>query len=54
MSLGTRELKNWGRVLHVYASGSPAMIYGTHDALVSAGMDPHQMRADVFAYCPRP
>ena len=40
--------------VHVYASGSPAMIYGTLDALVSAGMDPHQMRADVFAYCPRP
>jgi len=39
--------------LHVYASGSPAMIYGTLDALVAAGMDPHQMRADVFAYAPR-
>ncbi len=40
--------------VHVYASGSPAMIYGTLDALVSAGMDAHQMRADVFAYAPRP
>jgi CDP-4-dehydro-6-deoxyglucose reductase len=40
--------------VHVYASGSPAMIYGTLDALVAAGMDAHQMRADVFAYCPRP
>lgn len=39
---------------HVYASGSPAMIYGTLDALVAAGMDAHQMRADVFAYAPRP
>ncbi|MGA6103636.1 CDP-6-deoxy-delta-3,4-glucoseen reductase [Pseudomonas solani] len=39
--------------LHVYASGSPAMVYGTLDALVAAGMDPHQMRADVFAYAPR-
>lgn len=39
--------------LHVYASGSPAMIYGTLDALVEAGMDAHQMRADVFAYAPR-
>ncbi len=39
--------------LHVYASGSPAMVYGTLDALVEAGMDPHQMRADVFAYAPR-
>ena len=39
--------------VHVYASGSPAMIYGTLDALVAAGMDAHQMRADVFAYCPR-
>ena len=38
----------------VYASGSPAMIYGTLDALVEAGMDAHQMRADVFAYAPRP
>ncbi|MET1079302.1 MAG: CDP-6-deoxy-delta-3,4-glucoseen reductase [Pseudomonas sp.] len=41
------------RHLHVYASGSPAMVYATLDALVSAGMDAHQMRADVFAYAPR-
>lgn len=41
------------KALHVYASGSPAMVYGTLDALVEAGMDPHQMRADVFAYAPR-
>ncbi|WAH58559.1 CDP-6-deoxy-delta-3,4-glucoseen reductase [Pseudomonas silvicola] len=40
--------------VHVYASGSPAMIYATLDALVAAGMDAHQMRADVFAYAPRP
>ncbi len=39
--------------LHVYASGSPPMVYGTLDALVDAGMDAHQMRADVFAYAPR-
>jgi CDP-4-dehydro-6-deoxyglucose reductase len=39
--------------LHVYASGSPAMVYGTLDALVAAGMRPEQMRADVFAYAPR-
>lgn len=39
--------------LHVYASGSPAMVYGTLDALVEAGMSPQQMRADVFAYAPR-
>ena len=39
--------------VHVYASGSPAMVYGTLDALVEAGMDAHQMRADVFAYAPR-
>lgn len=39
--------------LHIYASGSPSMVYGTLDALVEAGMDPHQMRADVFAYAPR-
>lgn len=41
------------KALHVYASGSPAMVYGTLDALVGAGMDAHQMRADVFAYAPR-
>lgn len=41
------------RPLHVYASGSPAMVYATLDALVAAGMDAHQMRADVFAYAPR-
>eukprot|EP01030_Chromulinospumella_sphaerica_P025402 gene25401-25546_t len=34
------------KAVHVYASGSPAMIYGTLDALVNAGMDAHQMRAD--------
>lgn len=39
--------------LHVYASGSPAMVYATLDALVEAGLDAHQMRADVFAYAPR-
>jgi CDP-4-dehydro-6-deoxyglucose reductase len=41
------------KALHVYASGSPAMVYATLDALVAAGMDAHQMRADVFAYAPR-
>lgn len=46
------DINNLGDV-YVYASGSPAMIYGTLDALVDAGMDAHQMRADVFAYCPR-
>ena len=40
--------------VHVYASGSPAMVYATLDALVAVGMDAHQMRADVFAYAPRP
>lgn len=39
--------------LHVYASGSPGMVYATLDALVEAGMDAQQMRADVFAYAPR-
>ena len=39
--------------LHVYASGSPAMIYATLDALVEAGMEAARMRADVFAYAPR-
>jgi CDP-4-dehydro-6-deoxyglucose reductase len=41
------------RALRVYASGSPAMVYGTLDALVEAGMEARQMRADVFAYAPR-
>ena len=40
--------------VYVYGSGSPAMIYGTLDALVYAGMERHQMRADVFSYAPRP
>lgn len=39
--------------LHIYASGSPTMVYATLDALVEAGMDAHQMRADVFDYAPR-
>ena len=39
--------------LHVYASGSPAMVYATLDALVEGGMDARQMHADVFAYAPR-
>lgn len=41
------------RNVYVYASGSPNMVYATLDALVEAGMDAHQMRADVFAYAPR-
>jgi CDP-4-dehydro-6-deoxyglucose reductase len=48
-----REDFNDLKDLHVYASGSPAMIYATLDALVEAGMDATQMRADVFAYAPR-
>ena len=39
--------------VHVYASGSPNMVYATLDALVEKGMDAHRMRADVFAYAPR-
>ncbi|MCO8162589.1 CDP-6-deoxy-delta-3,4-glucoseen reductase [Pseudomonas sp. 21LCFQ010] len=39
--------------VYVYASGSPAMVYATLDALVEAGMDARHMRADVFAYAPR-
>lgn len=38
----------------VIASGSPAMVYGTLDALVEHGMRPEQMQADVFSYAPRP
>lgn len=38
----------------VVASGSPAMVYGTLDALVEHGMQPEQMQADVFSYAPRP
>ena len=37
----------------VIVSGSPAMVYGTLDALVEAGMRPEQMHADVFTYAPR-
>ncbi|MFT0211492.1 CDP-6-deoxy-delta-3,4-glucoseen reductase [Pseudomonas sp. F1_0610] len=37
----------------VIASGSPAMVYATFDALCAAGMQPEQMQADVFAYAPR-
>ncbi|HDZ55658.1 MAG TPA: 2Fe-2S iron-sulfur cluster binding domain-containing protein [Pseudomonas xinjiangensis] len=36
-----------------YASGSPAMVYATLDALMAAGMPEQQMLADVFAYAPR-
>tara|TARA_R110001599_G_scaffold353837_1_gene599633 strand:+ start:1891 stop:2901 length:1011 start_codon:yes stop_codon:yes gene_type:complete len=36
-----------------YVSGSPAMVYGTLDSLVDAGMPAAQMHADVFAYAPR-
>lgn len=38
----------------VIASGSPAMVYGTLDALVEHGMQPEQMQADAFSYAPRP
>jgi CDP-4-dehydro-6-deoxyglucose reductase len=41
------------RSLHVYASGSPLMVYTTLDALVEAGMNAAQMHADAFAYAPR-
>lgn len=37
----------------VVASGSPAMVYATFDALCAAGMQPAQMQADVFSYAPR-
>ncbi len=40
--------------LQVFASGSPAMVYATLDALVEGGMAPEQMHADVFSYAPRP
>lgn len=38
----------------VIASGSPAMVYGTLDALVAHGMQEAQMQADAFSYAPRP
>jgi len=38
----------------VVASGSPAMVYGTLDALVAHGMQAEQMQADAFSYAPRP
>ena len=39
--------------LTFYVSGSPAMVYGTLDALVDKGLRPSQMHSDVFAYAPR-
>ena len=51
LAISTRGALLW--VLNT-PTGLPAMIYGTLDALVDAGMDAHQMRADVFAYAPRP
>lgn len=41
------------RGYRVIASGSPAMVYGTFDALLEHGMQPEQMQADVFSYAPR-
>lgn len=38
----------------VIGCGSPAMVYGTLDALVEHGMRPEQMQSDVFSYAPRP
>lgn len=38
----------------VIVCGSPAMVYGTLDALVEHGMQPEQMQSDVFSYAPRP
>jgi len=38
----------------VFVSGSPNMVYATHDALLKCGMQSEQMQADVFSYAPRP
>lgn len=38
----------------VITCGSPAMVYGTLDALVEHGLQPEQMQSDVFSYAPRP
>lgn len=37
-----------------FVSGSPGMVYGTLDQLSAAGLDPQNMRSDVFDYAPRP
>jgi len=37
----------------VFLSGSPAMVYGTLDALLPLGLQPDQCRADAFSYAPR-
>lgn len=37
----------------VYLSGSPAMVYGTMDALLPLGLQSTQCHADVFSYAPR-
>lgn len=39
---------------HVYASGSPAMVYALLDACEAHGMEASQLHSDVFAYAPRP
>lgn len=39
--------------VHVYASGSPTLVYSILDALVAAGLPAQQMHADVFSYAPR-
>ncbi|MDM7857577.1 CDP-6-deoxy-delta-3,4-glucoseen reductase [Thiopseudomonas acetoxidans] len=44
------DLKNF----RVFVSGSPNMVYATHDALVKCGMQAEQIQADVFSYAPRP
>jgi CDP-4-dehydro-6-deoxyglucose reductase len=37
----------------VFACGSPAMVYGTLDALIEKGLKEEQMLSDVFSYAPR-
>ncbi|MFC6670866.1 2Fe-2S iron-sulfur cluster-binding protein [Marinobacterium aestuariivivens] len=39
---------------HIYASGSPAMVYALLDACEAHGMQESQLHSDVFAYAPRP
>jgi CDP-4-dehydro-6-deoxyglucose reductase, E3 len=39
--------------LPVVLAGGPGFVYAAQDVLVEAGLEPGQMRSDVFAYAPR-
>ena len=47
-----KDLSDLGN-FRVVVSGSPAMVYGTLDALVEHGLQQAQVQADAFSYAPR-